>query len=1012
MPIFVFIIYNTLHLNKLFTFLIFIISTSYVFSQNKKLRAYTIEDGLPQSQVYDVIQDDKGYLWLGTQGGGLSRFNGSNFDIWSESDGLQSNYVFALLALNEKLYIGTKNGLSIKSKANFLNIRAPQVNKIYHFNDTIYLATKRGIYSLTKSETLSKVTINPEIDSSSISAIVFKEGSFWIATSSGFYKLNDLTSALKNFKKLESNNFSAVVSFKNKIYAATFDDGTYVYNIKDLKQPILMREPLRINSMSIQNENELWVATDNDGVSIIDTKTNAEKTFLNARNGLKVIHIRKAISDKQGNIWIATSGGGLYKYFQNNFKHFTVNSGLKGNRVYAVHQTSHGLYISSSESGLSVIDSTGIHHIKPYKHFSDVKIKTITSDKNKNIWAGSDGRGLLFRETKMVDSLSADSTEIFKIKTIKNHLLNTDTGFPNDWIRKIHVVKKAVYAATYSSGIIKFNYYPENDSLVVKKIFGKKDGIEDLYIKDMIVKDNQLWYATKNGQLGYIENNKVKHLGEVLKNQTTINTLRFNNNMLFVGTAGRGIWTSKTGDYTSFKKLNGTKKLYSENIYQLIFDNQGYLWAGSERGVDRISINKENSITDVFHFGRNDGFLGIETCLNAVEKDANGDLWFGTIYGLTKFQKSESNQKSIKPNIYFQDVKVAYKSVDSIRLKSWTNSSKTLQLNSKERQIGFQYASVDLDHPNDIQFRTKLNDTEWSPWTTDNAQNLSGLAFGAHVFSVQSRNYRWEESEPISFRFFIDSPLYKKTWFQWSIILSAIALLSFFALRYIKRLKQENAAETERLELTNYLLTLEQKALRLQMNPHFIFNVLNGIKAMAITKPDKMNTTINSFATLLRDTLINSRKDTISLAQEIKTLHHYIEVEQLMATKEFNYKIDINAEIDTEEILVPPMLIQPFVENAIRHGILKGKKTGELTITFNTTEEHLKCSILDNGIGIYESQKNKPKTDHQSMALTVTEERLESISGKNTLKIEEIKNQDGIISGTNITFSIPLETDY
>ncbi|WAC00958.1 hypothetical protein N7U66_12160 [Lacinutrix neustonica] len=143
-----------------------------------------------------------------------------------------------------------------------------------------------------------------------------------------------------------------------------------------------------------------------------------------------------------------------------------------------------------------------------------------------------------------------------------------------------------------------------------------------------------------------------------------------------------------------------------------------------------------------------------------------------------------------------------------------------------------------------------------------------------------------------------------------------------------------------------------------------------------------MNVTINSFATLLRDTLMNSRKDTISLAQEIKTLRHYIEVEKLMAAKAFNYEITVHSDLDPEEILVPSMLIQPFVENAIRHGILKANNTGHLIITFQSTEEDLQCSISDNGIGVFESQKNKPKTDHQSMALKVTAERPESISRK------------------------------
>ena len=106
------------------------------------------------------------------------------------------------------------------------------------------------------------------------------------------------------------------------------------------------------------------------------------------------------------------------------------------------------------------------------------------------------------------------------------------------------------------------------------------------------------------------------------------------------------------------------------------------------------------------------------------------------------------------------------------------------------------------------------------------------------------------------------------------------------------------------------------------------------------------------------------------------------------------------------------MLIQPFVENAIRHGILKGNKEGKLQIEFNTTEDFLHCKVIDNGIGIFQSQKVKKKTDHQSMALTVTKERLISISRKNTLEITEIKKDNGIIEGTKVSFKIPLLTDY
>ncbi len=999
-------------------FVLFFGITLACYAQNKQLRAFTLEDGLPQSQVYAMAQDNKGYLWLGTQGGGLARFDGNSFKVFNETNGLSSNYINTLNTKNNRLYIGTKRGLSIKQKHTFINIETPEVNKICELNGDLFLLTHQGLYQIKKNTVVEKIEIHPEIDTIQIKDMIFFDDYYWIATQDGLWQFNELSNNTSFIEKIERNDFSALVGFDHKIFASTFNDGTLVFESQNFDDAVLIREPLRINHTSILNNNELWIATDNDGISVIDATTNSELFTLNDVNGLSVPNVKQVLQDRQSNIWIATSGGGLYKYFQNNFKHFSTETGLNGNRVYAVHHSNNAIWISTSEKGLMRIDNFGIHNIEIPEAFSEVKIKTITSDQNENIWAGSEGRGLLFHGKVTLDSIAIDTLKRSKKripKTVEvSKVISTENGFPfDDWIRKIHIDKDGIYAATYSSGIVKFNYNPKLDSLIIHKTFATQDGIADLYIRDMVKDDaNRLWYATRNGQLGYLLNNKITHLGSVLDLQTPINSILFQNNTLFLGTAGKGIWWSNDENFSTFKKLKGAKKGSSENIYQLIFDDQGYLWAGTERGVDKLELDKDNEIKDVFFFGRNDGFLGIETCLNAVDKDNNGHLWFGALYGLTEYRPAESDRETKKPNLFLEDVKVAYRSVDSIRLSSWTNTDKVLKLKPDQKQVSFSFKTVDIDHPNGVEYRYKLNDNDWSPWSSKDTQDFSELNFGAHDFLVQSRNHRWKESEPLRFSFYIESPLYKKGWFQWTIIGLTILGLIAIAYQYIKRIKRKTTKEKERLELENHLLTLEQKALRLQMNPHFIFNVLNGIKAMAPTKPEKMNETVNSFATLLRETLVNSRKDTISLDQEINTLRHYVEVERLMAEKQFEYDIVLNTDLDPEEILVPPMLIQPFVENAIRHGILKGPREGELKIKFDTTDDLLKVSITDNGIGIYSSQQQKPKTDHQSMALKVTRERLESISGKNALEISEIKNNDGSIGGTTIVFKIPLETDY
>jgi len=986
-------------------------------SQNKQLRAYTLEDGLPQSQVYAMTLDTKGYLWLGTQGGGLARFDGNDFKVFNKTNGLASNYIQAIKASNDTLYLGTKNGISFKVKDSFHNIDIPQVNEILKFNHTIYLLTNNGLYKLKDKVSVEKIQFNSSIDTSKITDLVFDGNTYWLATNNGLWNLSALDVNAEKIEQLDFNDYIGLAILDTTIFASTFNSGILVIKDQNFEDAHLIREPSRINSVSIQNSNQLWVATDNEGVSVLDTESYELLFAINHTNGLSTSHVRGVLSDQQGNIWIGTSGGGLYKYFQNSFKHYNTDTGLNGNRIYAVHHSNNELWISNAEAGLMKINSMGIHDVEIPEAFSAVKIKTITSDKNGNIWAGSDGKGLLFKGIILSDSIAIDTLKKSKkripIQQEITKLLHTQNGFPFDWIRTVYTENDTVWAATYASGIVKFSFDPIRDKLTIYKTYSNHEGIKDVYIKHM-VKDlhNRLWYTTQNGHLGYLKGNKVTHLGLVLDQNISINSITLQNNTIYLGTAGNGVWWCEDADFSVFKKLKGAKNLSSENVYQLIFDNQGYLWVGSEKGVDKVELSKDKEVNDVFFFGRNDGFLGIETCLNAVDKSNNGHLWFGAINGLTEYQPTDISANYRKPKLFFEDVKVAYKSIDTINLSVWANSEKVLDLNPNQKQISFSFKSIDVDHPNGIEYRYKLNDSDWSPWTTNSTQDFSELNYGSHNFIVQSRNYRWIESDPTRFSFFIERPLHKKTWFQWLLISTIILIIILSIVQYIKRLKYKNIKAQEHLQLENHLLSLEQKALRLQMNPHFIFNVLNGIKAMAPTKPEKMNDTVNSFATLLRETLVNSRKDKISLDQEIKTLKHYVKVERLMAEESFDYELVLNTDLDAEEILIPPMLIQPFVENAIRHGILKGPRSGRLKVQFETIEDKLKVTIEDNGIGIYKSQQQKQKTDHQSMALKVTRERLESISGNDALEIKEIKQKDGTIQGTAIVFSIPLETDY
>ena len=178
-------------------------------AQNSQLRSYSIEDGLPQSQVFDIVQDNTGYLWLGTQGGGLSSFNGANFSIWNENHGLLSNYIHTLHTSNDSLYIGTDRGLSIKVKNNFTNFKSPVIHDFFVSKGQLYLGTKAGIYSYSKTKGLNKIKLRPEIDNNIINEILFDGKFYWIATGEGLWK----TLSLKIPKQLKK---VAINVYKNR----------------------------------------------------------------------------------------------------------------------------------------------------------------------------------------------------------------------------------------------------------------------------------------------------------------------------------------------------------------------------------------------------------------------------------------------------------------------------------------------------------------------------------------------------------------------------------------------------------------------------------------------------------------------------------------------------------------------------------------------------------------------------------------------------------------------------
>ena len=991
--------------NPIFMFFYLLLSIS-LCSQNSQLQNYSTKDGLPQSQVNDIVQDSIGYLWLATQGGGLARFDGQYFTVYNEDKGLKSNFVQSLLVKKDSLLIGTSSGLSILVKGKIKNYESPRINRIVSIDQKILIATTKGVFEF-KKDSLHAIYTVLAIDFAAVTDIKKLDNGYYIATKKGLWFLNQLekpTTATRIYK----GDFTSLTKNNGFLIASTFNKGLLLFKGTSLVKKYTQYK--KINSVHYI-DGHYWMTTDTHGIIVLNEKFEKKQT-INQNNGLMINQIKSILKDTQDNIWIATSGGGLYKLTQNNFQHFDENSGLLGDRIYAIHTTiNNEVWISNSEKGILRIDHTGNSKItEDNGYLNDVKITSIDSDEFNNLWIGTQGKGILVFKKKYYkdDSTKINNENKFNEDRYSNYHLIIDTiltekslGSNNIKDIEIDIGGNTAWVATASSGIIKIPFKNNIDNSY--QYFEKKEGIKDLQINDLYLQNaEKVWYTTKNGNIGYIENNQVRDYYQILGKNVVISSLIIKGQYLFLGTMGDGIWIANLNNPREIKPLSGTKKLNSKNIYQLIFDADGNLWAGTEKGVNKIIIDAKTSVLDVFFFDRNDGFLGIETSENAISKDVDGNLWFGTMNGLTKYIPSNNQLKKVKPNIYFEEIEVAYKTLDTININTY---AKTLKLRPRENHLSFQYKSTDINHPRGIEYRWRLNG-EFSPWSSRDYIDFANLDSGNYSFIVQSRNIDWIESELIKFSFFIEKPLLEKSWFIIAVSCTLISTVIFFVLLSFKRIKQKNKRKISQLSIENHLLSLEQKTLQLQMNPHFIFNVLNGIKALgSLGETKQMNETIHTFASLLRSILNSSKLDEVSLADEIKTLRNYMTLEQQMSVDLFEYIIDVKTNnIDPEELLIPPMLLQPFVENSIKHGFYQLNKKGKITIFFSVEGEFLQCKIKDNGIGIKKSKEQK-KQHHASMAMQVTKERIERLSGKNTLHVTDE-------NGTLISFTIPLKTDY
>ncbi|OFX18415.1 MAG: hypothetical protein A2033_18720 [Bacteroidetes bacterium GWA2_31_9] len=844
---------------KYFIFLAFFIPL-ISFSQTYNIKRFNVEDGLAQSQVLSIFQDKLGNLWIGTNGGGVSIYNGKDFKTISKDDGLVNNVVYSIAEDDKGIkYFGTNEGFSVYNGWNFKNFTETQGlsnNRVWKvINDDkgrIWLATGKGVMIYSNNK-LEKVDLDTLLNKSTVTNILYQnEDNIWFGTMKmGLYLKNKNKIIRYNTGNGLSNNYilSINVDKNNIVWIGTNDGVDY---IKDGK---IYKTSSDKGSMAVvpsKISDEVFLASSGGHLFnnhfITDSKSDL---------GLRVrvdskLKIWSMMEDNEGSIWFGSfDGSGLIKFPIRTFMNFnSEKDSILNSNVYSILEYPNDtFYIGSMILGISAINykKSKISKVKElqYDYFAGQTITSIINDKENNIWFST------YQSITYVNSKNYDDYVVYITPKAYEKAINTNfKGYNLEQIARFKKRKEHFKIIDYlpeydefktytilsdSKGIMWFGHWKGVLRFSGGKFEDFTNNFPELKGKEIFKiyedRNKNIWFASTSG-VYYYDNRTLRHLGksEGFSDEVVVSIIQDKRGNYWLGTK-QGLFRFDENYFIKFSKentdlINKEKGLSSNNIYSLIIDDNDNLFIASDKGIDKFNIKLYNTSRkiDITNYGQLEGFMGQECNLNACYKDHKGRLWFGTVGGATVYDPRFDIKNTVKPITQINSLHLAYKEFDwspySNGVDSLTKLPKELVLPYNKNHLTFEFVAASLAIPEKVKYQYLLEGltNEWSPPRTKSEADFPSLPDGDYIFKVKACNNDgvWNEI-PTEFHFTIKPPFWKTWWFY--TILTILTLILFFL--YVKwreaKLKQDKAIlEQTVLERTEEVV--KQKELVEQKN--------------------------------------------------------------------------------------------------------------------------------------------------------------------------------------------------
>jgi len=988
----------------------FILSQSSLLAQTKPSITFTEEDGLAGNIVRDVIRDKDGILWIGTDFG-LSKYDGANFKNVYKNDGLPSNKVWAL-ATDESntIYVGCYlGGLAIYKNDSITKIlytsdKFKNSFRLLHYSKyykKLLVGTDYGLFILQDT---SLIPVDYQKDSTSKSSILSisesKSKIFFTVHGGSANGLYELSVDKNNPAKSRTNFLTEKGRFANTIMNDTLYYAEYngifkapLNNVQKQYPPSRIDTNFLIWNMKPYNDNELLIGGLDDGrfignFCIFNTATN---TLSYNPYDIKANTVLNIYNDSVSNTHWLCADNGLTCLFDspieyNNFDNIgnIIDIGFVGDSLLVL--TEDYLYYYYENTLIPIIAEQQISNkiILEYDNYSK-RFKTDfiklfdTSSGCSFAYFTKDGDKLFINTAKGAISVPDLKTYYpFFIGTFKT--FNSKSAYSNI---KYHPLR----------------YYPSiKDSLGYINPTSEKGKVTDIF--KIIESNDILYFASSFSGISAIKDGNVFYLDEnnsVIDNNLT-DIEKDNNGNIWCTSISGNVFNIEFNDSLIIKNvLNPSNSGIIGNTCKWLIFNDDYLYVGTNKGLNVISTKKLYSKNPMFEhfFNKYNGYEFISA--KSPVKDRYGNIYVHTTEKLVKIDAQIGSCPDVQ--ITFKDVVV---NNDNIGIEKINDA----ELPFSTKKISFKFIATKYPASKNIIYNYRVNNGEW---IFGNQINLQSLRSGRYqiVMDVFDKETNHHYSKTISFE--INNPF----WITWWFLLLSSLILGVVVFLIVKiRISNLKKIHDERTKLIIQNSELKLRSLQLQMNPHFIFNALNSIQGFILTKStESAMLYLGNLSGIIRTNLENASEEYIHLTDEINFLKKYVELEKIRFKEKLH--VSFYDRVGDRNILLPPMLIQPIIENSIKHGILNLKSNGKIKIDFSMDSESLLISVEDNGVG-REFTKNRNNNNHNSFGLSIIKQRLELLNEKNHTDVHKMNTIDlynnGVPTGTKVIIQLLIKT--